>query len=433
MTESIITALEAALVNTPDDISIRLHVGRLLGEQGELAKAAEHFEHVLKLDPANIEALQGAFDYALESGQDDKAAGYQKLLTALGAATNPMTGQTGADNKANNNVSAFPGSGSGVSSNSNSEFQDNEPQKLHVVETGENVTVGPWEDFEAPVTLADVGGMQDVKKRLHLSFLAPLKNPELMKSFGKRLNGGLMLYGPPGCGKTFIARALAGELGAKFMSIGISDVLDMYIGESERKLHEIFEAARRNAPAVVFFDEVDAIGQKRSQLKNSGMRHTVNQFLAEMDSVDNDNKNVFVLSATNHPWDVDTALRRPGRFDRLVLVLPPDLDARRHILEYHLKDRPVQDLNLEAIAQKTDFFSGADLAHLCESAIEYALEDSIETGTARPVTMQDFERALKEVKPSTRPWFETARNYAMFANEGGAYDDLLQFIQQAKL
>lgn len=432
MTESIITALEAALVNSPDDISIRLHVGRLLSEQGELAKAAEHFEHVLKLDPANIEALQGACAFAKESGQDDKAAGYEKLLSALGAASSsPVMEQTGADNNKANNVSQFPTSASEAPSDS--EQQDNEPQKLHVVEKDENVTVGPWEDFEPPVTLADVGGMEEVKKRLHLSFLAPLKNPELMKSFGKRLNGGLMLYGPPGCGKTFIARALAGELGAKFMSIGISDVLDMYIGESERKLHEIFEAARRNAPAVVFFDEVDAIGQKRSQLKNSGMRHTVNQFLAEMDSVDNDNKNVFVLSATNHPWDVDTALRRPGRFDRLVLVLPPDLDARKHILEYHLKDRPVQDLNLDAIAKKTDFFSGADLAHLCESAIEFALEDSIESGTARPVTMQDFERALKEVKPSTRPWFETARNYAMFANEGGAYDDLLQFIQQAKL
>ncbi len=107
--------------------------------------------------------------------------------------------------------------------------------------------------------------MEEVKKRLNLTFLAPLKNPEIRRMYAKSLRGGMMLYGPPGCGKTFIARALAGELGATFFSVGLSDVLDMWLGESERKLHEIFEAARRKAPAVLFFDEIDALGQKRSQ------------------------------------------------------------------------------------------------------------------------------------------------------------------------
>ncbi|KPJ91962.1 MAG: cell division protein FtsH [Gammaproteobacteria bacterium SG8_11] len=274
------------------------------------------------------------------------------------------------------------------------------------METSDNVTVGPWEEVEPPVTLADVGGMEEVKKRLNIAFLAPMKNPELMKMYGKSLKGGMMLYGPPGCGKTFIARALAGELGAKFMTIGLSDVLDMWLGESERKLHEIFEAARRNAPTVVFFDEIDALGQKRSQLRHSAGRNIVNQLLAEMDSVGSDNKNVFILAATNHPWDVDTALRRPGRFDRVVLVLPP---------------------------ARTELFSGADIAHLCESAVEYALEESLTTGTTRPVISADFDKALKEIRPSTRPWFETARNYAMFANEGGVYDDLLNYIRAQKL
>src|SRR5205085_5447940 len=130
------------------------------------------------------------------------------------------------------------------------------------------------------MTLADVGGMAEVKRRLNMAFLAPLRNPQIMRTYGKSLRGGLMLYGPPGCGKTFIARALAGELGAKFLSVGLSDVLDMWLGESERKLREIFDTARRNAPAVLFFDEIDALGQKRSHLRGGAGRNIVNQLLA---------------------------------------------------------------------------------------------------------------------------------------------------------
>jgi SpoVK/Ycf46/Vps4 family AAA+-type ATPase len=306
-------------------------------------------------------------------------------------------------------------------------------RRLRVVQEADNVMIGPWEDPQPRITLADVGGMQSVKQRLQLSFLAPLQNPELVKMYGKSLRGGLMLYGPPGCGKTFIARALAGELGARFVSIGMSDVLDMWLGESERKLHEIFEAARRNAPTVLFFDEIDALGQKRSNLRHSAGRNIVNQLLAELDSVGNDNQNVFVLGATNHPWDVDTALRRPGRFDRVVLVLPPDLEARKAILELHLRDRPAAGVDIAGIAEQTDFFSGADLAHLVETALEHAMHAALQSGEMHPIRQQDFERALQEVRPSARPWFDTARNYAMFANEGGTYDELLSYIQARKL
>ena len=155
--------------------------------------------------------------------------------------------------------------------------------------------------------------------------------------------------------------------------------------------------------------------------------------LVELDSLGGDNKNVFILSATNHPWDVDTALRRPGRFDRTVLVLPPDENARASILQYHLKQKPVEAIDLDQLAIKSAQFSGADLAHLCETAVEYAMEDSLTSGIPRPIQPQDFSRALQEVKPSTKPWFETARNYAMFANEGGVYDELLNYIQTNKL
>jgi SpoVK/Ycf46/Vps4 family AAA+-type ATPase len=216
------------------------------------------------------------------------------------------------------------------------------------------------------------------------------------------------------------------------MSVGLSDVLDMYMGESERKLHELFETARRNAPTVLFFDEIDALGQKRAHQKQSAGRNIVNQLLNEMDSVDSDNEGVFILGATNHPWDVDAALRRAGRFDRVILVLPPDQPAREAILTKHMEGRPAIDFEAATLARQTAHFSGADLAHLCESATELAMEAALNSGTAKPIAMTDFKKALKDVRPSTRAWFDLAKNYAMFANEGGMYDDLLAYIKENK-
>ena len=282
------------------------------------------------------------------------------------------------------------------------------------------------------VFLADVHGMDDVKKRLEVAFLGPLRNPKLRGLYGKSLRGGLLLYGPPGCGKTFIAKAVAGEMGAKFISLSIVDVLNMYVGNSEQNLHQIFETARRNAPCVLFLDEIDALGHKRSSVNSSTMRTLGNQLLAELDGVDGNNDGVFVLAATNAPWDVDPALRRPGRFDRVILVLPPDRAARGPIVQYHLRDRPVANIDLKKIVGATDDFSGADLAHLCDSAAEHAMHDSIMTGDVRMIEQRDFDRALREVRPSTGPWMSAARNVAMFANESGTYDDLAAYLKKRK-
>lgn len=289
-------------------------------------------------------------------------------------------------------------------------------------------------DVERPQTRwEDVGGMSDVKQRLELAFLGPLRNPHLQRLYGKSLRGGLLLYGPPGCGKTFIARAVAGELGARFISVSVNDVLDMWLGNSERNLHELFAMARRNAPCVVFLDEVDALGMKRSQAQSIGIRTTINQLLAEMDGADDPNDGVFVLAATNAPWDVDPALRRPGRLDRMMLVLPPDRPAREAVLRYHLRDRPLENIDLARIVKATEHFSGADLAHVCNTAAEYAMHDSITSGEVRMMRQVDFDRALTEIRPSTGTWLDAARNVAMFANTGGDYDPLVTYLRARKL
>jgi SpoVK/Ycf46/Vps4 family AAA+-type ATPase len=240
------------------------------------------------------------------------------------------------------------------------------------------------------------------------------------------------MYGPPGCGKTHLARATAGEVNARFLAIGIHDVMDMYLGQSERNLHGIFEMARANTPCVLFFDEVDALGSSRSDMRQSAGRHVINQFLSEMDGIASNNSGVLVLAATNAPWYVDTALRRPGRFDRVIFVPPPDNSARGEILKIVLEGKPLENVNYEKVSAVTDGFSGADLRGLVDMAVEGKLEEAMKKGTVLPLTTQDLVNAAKKQKPTTRDWFETAKNYALYSNQSGFYDDILAYVNPSK-
>lgn len=237
------------------------------------------------------------------------------------------------------------------------------------------------------------------------------------------------MYGPPGCGKTHLARATAGEVKASFLAVGINDVLDMWIGTSERNLHALFEQARRSAPCVLFFDEVDALGASRTDMRSSAGRHLINQFLSEMDGVHASNEGVLILAATNAPWHLDPAFRRPGRFDRILFVPPPDGAARSAILEILARGKPAEDIDFDHVAKKAADFSGADLKAVIDRAVEGKLAEAMRTGVPGPLTTKDLVAAAKSCKPTTRDWFATARNYALYSNEGGQYDDVLEYLR----
>lgn len=288
-------------------------------------------------------------------------------------------------------------------------------------------------EIERPKTTFDeVGGMDKVKEEIRMKIIHPLAHPEIYKAYGKKIGGGILMYGPPGCGKTHLARATAGEVNANFISVGISEILDMYMGQSERNLHAIFEKARNLKPCVLFFDEVDALGANRSDMRQSVGRNIINQFLAELDGIEYDNDGVLILAATNTPWHLDPAFRRPGRFDRIIFVPPPDDAARASILKIKLEGKPAETINYEKITKKTKDFSGADIDAIIDIAIESKLDESIRQGKAVPINTKDIERAASRHKASTKEWFNTAKNYALFSNEAGLYDDILDFLNIKK-
>jgi transitional endoplasmic reticulum ATPase len=312
--------------------------------------------------------------------------------------------------------------------------KDGERPRLRVIANDETMAedlVRLVQPTQETVTFADIGGLDDVKRRIHRKIILPFSKPSLFQRFKRRVGGGILLYGPPGCGKTLMARATAGECGATFVNVSIADVLDMYIGESERRLHEVFVAAREKTPSVLFFDEVEALGGKRQYAREATASKLVSQFLAEMDGFAQDMAGVLVLAATNVPWAVDPAFRRPGRFDRVQFIPPPDKPARHDILQMLLRGRPVSDdINVGPIAEATRGYSGADLRELVETAVDFAIEVSLEHGREQPITFAHLREALDEVRPTTLEWLTSARNYARYANEAGQYDEVLEFLKQ---
>ncbi|WP_423802246.1 AAA family ATPase [Neobacillus sp. SAB-20_R2A] len=281
------------------------------------------------------------------------------------------------------------------------------------------------------VTFDEVGGLGDLKKTIEMKIIKPFMNPGLFAKFRKKAGGGILLYGPPGCGKTFIAKATAGECRANFYPIHISEILDPFVGVSEQNLHNAFERARGNAPAVLFFDELDALGFSRSKSRSDVMRPLVDTMLNELQSVESTNDKLLIIGATNMPWDVDDAFKRPGRFDKLVFVPPPDKEARKIIFELKLRGRPVEKgMVYDVLADQTPLYSGADIENVVEMAAENVLSEIMHGGSERLITMEDLLDAIKVTKPTTIEWLTTIKNYIKYANQGGIYSDAAAFIKE---
>jgi len=283
------------------------------------------------------------------------------------------------------------------------------------------------------VRFSDIKGQEDTKKTLRLQIIEPFLRPELYNKFKKQAGGGVLLYGAPGCGKTMLAKAIAHECAAEFIPVRISEVLSRWIGESEENLSVFFEKARANKPSLLFFDELDALAYARSKSQSDYSRTLVNEFLNQLDGVGFDNEGILFLAATNMPWDVDSAMKRPGRFSKLIFIPPPCAEARAEILTSQLTGVPHQDINVGKLAERLKHFSGADVAGLVNLAKENALNQMIESGKERPLNEDDFNKVLTRLLPTTDDWLRTARNLVKYSGGDRSYQDVEDYLRDHRL
>jgi transitional endoplasmic reticulum ATPase len=261
-----------------------------------------------------------------------------------------------------------------------------------------------WTLSEKPkIRFDDIAGLDDVKEQIRVKMIFPFTFPDKAKKYKVKTGGGILLYGPPGTGKTMIAKAVAGELDATFFAIAPAEILNKWVGESEKNIRKLFETARNCPKAVVFIDEVESLIPKRRDAEAGGvMARVVPQILSELDGFESrEGQNVMFMGATNEPWNIDYAMLRPGRLDEKVYVGLPDLAARRKLLELNLKDIPLDpDVDREALAERLDGYSGADIAYLCRKVAEQTFLESVEKSNERAIAVADFERVLKTLRPS---------------------------------
>lgn len=440
-----IAALRECLELNPADANQELKLAILLRKTGQNAEALIRLERLLEQgeDPATRLELSRV---ALARGDDDEARGhYRQVLNAdasladpeLDKLLGPSEGQAGGSSEPvaeEDKQGATDGPAAERPTPDQRGTDAGDGQRLAGVSpehpsAEEQIEALEWSG--RIITFADVVGLSDVKTQIRLRIIAPFHQKEIYKAFSREAGGGLLLYGPPGCGKTFMARASAGELGARFVSVGINDILDRYWGESERLIHTLFVEARRRSPTVLFFDEFDALGASRGRSDSQFWRTLVDQLLQEMDGMEGRPGKILVFAATNMPWNVDPAFRRPGRFDRVLFIPPPDAEARAELLRRRLAELPGgKEIRLEGIIHRTHLFTGADINALCERAAEKPLARSLETGEVHPVTVADFDKVLGDMQSSALEWFATSRNYAQYANEAGQYDELAAYLKR---
>lgn len=440
-----IDALRSAELGGGDSTKILPRMIRLLRQTGGLSEALIRVEAALQTTPGEPALLREYIRILLERGDREEAETQFAELRATNreAETLEIEELLRAPNEAGDNEAASAealGEGQPIGPANETEGSEpaDTPTLIDPIEvTGSEGDLKEWaEQFDwgdLKTDFKDVVGLEEVKRQIRLRIIAPIGKSKVMRAFGRRGGGGILLYGPPGCGKTYIAKATAGEVSARFISVGIHEVLDKYYGESEKMIHALFEEARRRAPTVLFFDEFDAFAAGRRAQSSPFYQTVVDQLLQEMDGMDGNNEDVLVFAATNVPWHVDTAFRRPGRFDRLFFLPPPDQKAREEYLRRSCEKLPGGEAApVKRLSKETDLFTFADLKSLVERASERALERSLESGDVHPVSAEDFLEEVPRMYATSGEWLSSARNYAQFANEGGQYDELRKYLRKVK-
>jgi transitional endoplasmic reticulum ATPase len=406
VTSDRIAGLRSALELTPENHALRLLLAEALAESGRVDEAAAEYRLLHDARHLPVESLLPAGRLALAAGDVALAGALADSAREAGV----IEGVAELRREIDSSLGL-----EGVMQIARHDGPDG---------------TAPAVEFESgeTTTFADIGGLADVKKAIHRTIILPFQRTDLYERYGRRAGGGVLLFGPPGCGKTMLARATAAECGLPFSNVRIEEILDPFIGVSERNLHDVFEQARRASPCVLFLDEVDALGFTRRRHVGNAGRPLVDQLLQELDAIGADNEGILVLAATNAPWDVDEAIKRPGRFDRLLFVPPPDEAARQTIIELLVSRRPAEKLDVKRLAKKTPLFSGADLNALVERAVDAVIDEALDTGGEPPLRSDHLERALAGMRPTTLEWLATARNYVEFANQGNRYDDVRSFL-----
>ncbi|MDE1823609.1 MAG: AAA family ATPase, partial [Candidatus Micrarchaeota archaeon] len=293
---------------------------------------------------------------------------------------------------------------------------------------------------KSKITFKDVVGMEKEKKIIHENIILAIKKPELLRAYGKKLGLGVIFYGPPGNGKTYLVNAIAGETQTNVIIARINEIVDMYAGNTEKNMHAIFEQARKAVPCVVFFDELDALGQKRGGEGGGGgeqssyMRMAVNQFLQEMDGVEANPEGIFVIGATNQPWDIDPALKRSKRFGEAIYIPPPGYLTRKGAFRYNTKNMPLGNISFGRLARATMGFSQADIEEICDKAALIPAAEEDRTGKRRKITMHDFLSMIKQHGNTLDEWYAMVRKDIINKRETQIVDGKKQeIVKEGKL
>ena len=430
MLESLLEALRFS----PNNVPLKLQIAKLYMQQGNFAEAEQQLIEIIDLDGSHVDAKYELANCFYKQQKITAAEVLLEEIVKIRPEKKYLELLCYCQIRQENYSDAQETYKELIEQDSNYENEDfDNALKITTTREPDFVDEDGLSFLKKPTTnFASIGGMDEIKKEIELKIIKPLEHKDLYKAYGKKIGGGILLYGPPGCGKTHIARATAGEINANFISVGINDILDMWIGSSEKNLREIFETARQNTPCVIFIDEIDALGANRNDVNKTSGRTVINQFLAELDGIDADNDGILILGATNAPWHLDPAFRRPGRFDRIIFVSPPDLEAKAAIFQIHLQEKPTETIDYMALAKAAKEFSGADIQAAIDMAIETKLEASFKDGIPKPLRTKDILKAIKKMKPSTKEWFVSSKNYALYANDSGLYDDILAYLNIKK-